>query len=309
MLIEETLKVIQEMNALGIVMTFRQIYYRLVAKLIIENTLPQYKYLNKVITDARYEGIIPFDAIVDDKRVPSVSRYYYEEVEGHIDYTFDRIGNAINEFSYYKWLGQDYYVEVWVEKQALFRLFKKVTDKRGVTLVACGGYPSVSLLNTSAQRISNEAYNRGTNNIVILYFGDFDPTGQHIPQNIQEKFIEEFMLEFEWYDVALTKEQIELHELPPMPVKKTDTRHASFVAKHGKKSAVELDALDPVVLQDTVDDAILEFFDNDIYEDNRNKQNKINKKLKETYDEFREEMERTKLLFKEKYFGEEKDDQ
>jgi hypothetical protein len=55
--------------------------------------------------------------------------------------------------------------------------------------------------------------------------------------------------------IALTPEQIAEHNLPPAPAKKTDTRAAGFVAKHGDLS-VELDALPPNVLQALVRDGI-----------------------------------------------------
>ena len=55
---------------------------------------------------------------------------------------------------------------------------------------------------------------------------------------------------------ALTADQIKKYRLPPMPVKMSDARADSFLEEHGDR-AVELDALDPNLLQTTVRKAIV----------------------------------------------------
>jgi hypothetical protein len=57
--------------------------------------------------------------------------------------------------------------------------------------------------------------------------------------------------------IALTADQIKEYKLPPMPVKRSDARAEGFMAEHGDKS-VELDALDPNLLQETVEKSIRE---------------------------------------------------
>jgi len=49
-------------------LTLRQIYYRLVSKLVIKNTISQYKYLSRILEDARKDGLIPYKAIEDRTR-------------------------------------------------------------------------------------------------------------------------------------------------------------------------------------------------------------------------------------------------
>lgn len=55
--------------------------------------------------------------------------------------------------------------------------------------------------------------------------------------------------------IGLSKEQIKQYNLPPNPTKLTDTRAKAYIAEHGK-TCWEVDALQPEVLTDIVEDAI-----------------------------------------------------
>ena len=46
-------------------LTLRQIYYQLVAALIIENSLKEYKRLSRVLSNARIEGLVPWASMED----------------------------------------------------------------------------------------------------------------------------------------------------------------------------------------------------------------------------------------------------
>ena len=65
--------------------------------------------------------------------------------------------------------------------------------------------------------------------------------------------------------LLLTAEQVEAYSLPPAPAKRSDSRAAAFIAKHGDR-AVELDALPPNVLQDLVREALEENVDKSEWE-------------------------------------------
>ena len=66
--------------------------------------------------------------------------------------------------------------------------------------------------------------------------------------------------------VALNAEQVEEYNLPPQVGKATDSRAASFVARHGRLVQVELDALPPDILRGLYADAIGQFWDMSAYE-------------------------------------------
>ena len=64
--------IIREVNAIfkqyNTKMTLRQVYYRLVAKHIIPNTVSQYKYLSKILVKAREDNEIKHNMIEDRVR-------------------------------------------------------------------------------------------------------------------------------------------------------------------------------------------------------------------------------------------------
>lgn len=223
-------------------LTLRQVYYRLVAAHIIPNTEKAYKALSARLTDARRAGLVDPRRIIDRlRRAERVS--CWEDLRGFLE--------AVREgYRREKWTSQPVAVEVWCEKDALAGVLEPITEEYEVTLYPCRGYNSYSALLEAADRIAETG-----KETVVLYFGDFDPSGQDMPRDIRDRLAADFGVEVDLQLVALTPEQIAEYHLPPAPAKRTDTRAAAFVAKHGDVS-VELDALPPDVLQTLVRDSI-----------------------------------------------------
>ena len=106
----------------------------------------------------------------------------------------------------------------------------------GIPVLALGGYSSQTYVDDvawDAQRQGRDA--------ILLYAGDFDPSGEDIDRDFEERS--------DCWDevirVALTAGQVRQFGLPPNPGKATDSRAAGFIARHGALVLVELDALDP----------------------------------------------------------------
>jgi len=95
---------------------------------------------------------------------------------------------------------------------------------------------------------------------VVLYFGDFDPSGIDIERDLSARLGRYKAGEFIVHRVALTKDQIVKYSLPPMPVKRSDARANNFVASYGDVS-VELDAIDPNTLKLMVAQSIASYID------------------------------------------------
>jgi hypothetical protein len=93
----------------------------------------------------------------------------------------------------------------------------------------------------------------------VLYFGDFDPSGEDMVRSLQER-LEQLGAEPEIRKWALTPDDVERYQLPPDFTKKTDSRSAKFVAKHGDIS-VELDALPIDVLRARIIEEVEERLD------------------------------------------------
>jgi len=96
---------------------------------------------------------------------------------------------------------------------------------------------------------------------VLIYAGDFDPTGEDVDRDFVER-VGEFD---EVRRIALSAEQVDEYDLPSLPGKETDSRAAAFEARHGRLVQVELDALDPDDLRDLYAAAIADYWAGDAF--------------------------------------------
>jgi hypothetical protein len=238
-------------------MTLRQLYYRFVALDILENKESQYSYLGEAVKEARIAGTIPWEWVEDRTRSADAGDHPEQEPDAHYRSWLDAFKNCASQYHRPRWEGQDTYVEVWVEKEALAGVFESVCRDLKVVSFPNRGYTSVTLLKEAADRL--RAADAG-GEPVILYFGDFDPSGQDIERNIRDKLNGTFGVPVRVERVALTREQIDERRLPPQPAKSSDSRYEDFVEEHGD-IAVELDALPPEDLRQMVRDAVGEYFD------------------------------------------------
>jgi len=213
-------------------MTVRQVYYRLVATQVVENTKGRYKAVVRALVAARQEGIIPWAWIEDRLRRPrKVSMW--RDVSAFAE-------TARRAYRRNVWATQDQVVEMWLEKDALSGIFEDILDEYGVTLNVGRGYDGWSSIRNAAMRSPD----------IILYFGDFDPSGRDMVRSLIER-IGFFGTRPQIEICAILREDIEDYDLPPDFTKVTDSRQAAFVAEHGDIS-VELDALPLAVLQDRI---------------------------------------------------------
>lgn len=155
--------------------------------------------------------------------------------------------------------GQETYVELWVEKQALAGVLEPLGHEFHVTFMANKGYSSQSAMRDAAMRIKRRVSTMTTATVkarpVVLYLGDHDPSGKDMPRDIALR-LKTFGVERLSVDViALTTPQVKEYDPPPNPAKITDPRAKGYIAEFGDKSW-ELDALPPRDLQQLVRRAI-----------------------------------------------------
>lgn len=67
-LIDTANSIISEYDADGYDLTLRQLYYQLVARGYIENTMNSYKRVGNIINDARLSGLIDWYSVTDRTR-------------------------------------------------------------------------------------------------------------------------------------------------------------------------------------------------------------------------------------------------
>jgi len=252
-------------------LTLRQVFYRLVAAQVLANTRSEYNQLSDKLARAREQGEIPWDSIVDLTREPIAPSTWAD---------LGAFAETVRQaFRLEVWERQPAYLEVWLEKQALSELFRRVCDPYAVRLMVGRGYSSATFLFDGAGHLEKMA---GQRPVRVCYFGDFDPSGEDIFRDVRER-LARYGAEVDCERLALSLAQIEEYDLPPAMAKKTDTRTPGFVARHGDV-AVELDALPPDALEKLVEAAILETLDLSEFEATRAEEQELQVELDEWAD-------------------------
>jgi hypothetical protein len=245
--IARMVQIIEDYQQQNLRLTARQLYYQFVSRDLIPNTPEEYKKLTALLTAARYAGLVDWEAIEDRGRVPERASDW-PNIAALVD-------SALRSYRLPRWDGQGKYIELWVEKQALAGVLWPLAREFHVTLMVNKGYSSASAMYEAAQRIhaADELEN------FVLYLGDHDPSGEDMVRDIDARLVE-FGVEVHVQKIALTMQQIEKYDPPPNPAKMTDSRAASYCAKHGNESW-EVDALPPNVLTRLIRNAFEDLID------------------------------------------------
>jgi hypothetical protein len=231
-------------NSYSILITLRQLYYRLVAAELIRNNTAEYSTLSSRTAALRREGRFPR---LYDRTRGIMQAGYYADVETALselaeDYRLDRTK------------GQKYQTYLGVEKNALSGLLFEWFDDLGLPIIPLGGYSSESL-----DRAVKAAVRKDGRPANLIYAGDFDASGMDIGRN----FIEQTNCWHHVERIALSPEQIYAMDLTVQAGKSTDSRAPSFIEAYPEiherydfgsdangriPVQVELDAIDPEVL-------------------------------------------------------------
>lgn len=243
-------------------LTNRQLYYQLVSAAIIPNADEIYKRICKFLTDARYAGMIDWEAIEDRGRVPDM----------HAEWANIKqlISSAVYSYRLPRWKDQDTYVELYCEKQAMESVLKPVADKYHIYFGCNKGYSSATMMYDLAQRIIRKM--QQGKKCAVLYLGDHDSSGLDMIRDIKDRIgefvsgganglsYEQIEKLFDVIPLALTTAQVRQYNPPPNPAKITDPRAKKYIAEYGKFSW-ELDALKPEILIKIAEEGILKWLD------------------------------------------------
>ena len=295
-------KILSEYSRRGIVVTLRQLYYQFVSRDIIPNKQTEYKRLGSIINDARLAGLIDWDLMQD--RTRNLEKLAHWDTPGGV------IESAAHSYHRDLWEGQDNYVEVWVEKDALLSVIERPCNEWDVPFFACRGYTSQSEMWSAGQRLLGKI--REGRNAKIIHLGDHDPSGVDMTRDIESRlrmFISHHRLRdyakaipqkdnetegdfltrvgkqdydscLEVNRVALNMDQVREYNPPPNPAKITDSRAGGYVAEHGDESW-ELDALGPDVLIELIETTVQEYLDVDLWQEKKSQQEEERKVLNE----------------------------
>jgi len=262
-------QVVREVNSIlneyTIRLTIRQIYYRLVSKLLIPNTRSSYGGLDKILVRARERGHIDWRRIEDRSRqVLGTGDWGFSNIKEFMDYLERRFKQSGDYYTKPLWENQDKTVLVALEKDALSRLFTEVTDPYRVKVFPTRGYGSFTYVKNMAEGIE------GDKETIVLYFGDFDPSGRDIERDLTDRLNDYGAENITVERIALTETQIKELNLPPRPedsetLLKLERDPRTKV--YGMEYAVELDAIEPTMLQDIIKKAVSQHIDRDLWDE------------------------------------------
>ncbi|GAI99335.1 unnamed protein product, partial [marine sediment metagenome] len=147
----------------------------------------------------------------------------------------------------------------WLEKDALFTPITEIAGRYRVKVYAARGYSSFTAVYEAAQDIDGVMPTR------VLQLTDFDPSGEDMVRDLEDRLTRYGAADFELTKIALTSDQVKTLGLPPMPAKKSDPRYERFAQSFGDQ-VVELDAIPPDELERIVSTAIEALIDQDAWQ-------------------------------------------
>lgn len=277
----------------GLSLTLRQLYYQFVARGLVANNQRSYDRLGSIISDARLAGEFDWDHIVD--RTRSLQKLPTWGSPAAL------VADAAKQFRTDLWAPQKRRVEVWIEKDAAIGVIERICDLNHVPYFSCRGYTSSTEMWNAANRVGE--YLRNGEQTLLLHIGDHDPSGLDMTRDINDRlrtfistdWANEFMgfgthtrggirhsmlnhmsaagntglsdhdVPWQVKRIALTVEQIEQYQPPPNYAKQSDSRFDAYMAATGLDESWELDALDPYVMEQLIQDEIDAFRDDEIF--------------------------------------------
>lgn len=158
----------------------------------------QFGKIEDVINRCRREGILPVDFVAEeDARAFSG---VHVPTEGSVDATLKwMMSDVLEGHRYYTpdwWVGEDYYIQILVEKIDLKTVFKGVTERYHAPIANAKGWSSI-LQRAEYSRRFKEAEDRGMQ-CVLIYCGDHDPDGLRISDTIRKNL--EQIKDVKWGD-------------------------------------------------------------------------------------------------------------
>jgi len=270
-------RILCEYAAQGYDLTLRGLYYKFIARDLFpddrkwiqrkrdkkwirdpsgtKNAQPNYKWLGDKVSDARLAGLISWDHIIDMTRRLSGLRQY--------DTPEDAVVSLSSTYHIDMWKNQPYYVEAWVEKDAMVNVLRPACNIWDVPYCSTRGYTSQSSCHEAAQRLiaAGQLHEDG---VVILHLSDHDPSGIDMARDLQDRLKMFRCGPIQFRRIALTFDQVEERSPPPSPAKLTDPRAAGYIERFGDESW-ELDALEPQDIDTLIRDEVMAVVDMDIW--------------------------------------------
>jgi len=228
----------------GLVPTLRQVFYALAVAKVVSKDDSGFKRVGTALARAREEGTYPWEGLVDPLReVRRVTMW------SSVD---EFLTERCSEYCLDKWSAQPLRVELWSEKEALAGALEPIAMELEVPFLVARGYASVTAKHAAVERFEDGQPT------VILYVGDFDPSGLDMSQGA-ERWIREQLGEsghVTFTRVAVTEADFRSGRYPTLAVNDNDARAAAYRELYGKE-LMETEALPARELRARVRQAVL----------------------------------------------------
>ena len=244
-------------------LSVRNLFYQLLTDdgsgAMVDKLEGSYAKVGRLKTQLCRDRTIPWGYFTDSSRISYDNGGY----EGLDDPEFTR--RCMNLYRRNVWTNTGIYPQLWVESRSLYPTLAGTAREWGVSLYPSGGMSSDSFVYGAAV----EAVHMKCDEMVVVYVGDYDPSGLQIAKTLETKLTEHLDYAAEDFDleapeltfwrVAITAQQIIDHDLPTKPVKSTQSR-----AKYDIEQTVEAEAMPPDILRGIVADAFEPMLDKEV---------------------------------------------
>jgi hypothetical protein len=224
----------------------RAVCYRLFTMGLIDSMAKnETNRVSAQLTYAREQGLIPWAWVVDETRDAETGWVGWENPEA-----FRR--NALATYRRDHWAYQAKHIEIWSEKGTVRGTIEPVLQEFGIAFRVMHGYASSTAIHQAAQEslASDKEW-------LVLYVGDWDPSGLHMSEVDLPARLGEYGGSIEVERVALRFDDVRHGDLPSFATetKRFDPRWRWYRDRYGER-CWELDALSPNRLRDRLADAI-----------------------------------------------------
>jgi hypothetical protein len=231
---------------------------------IYQNVKNDYQRLSGLLVDARIKGMIPWDAMQDDKnddpvfmpdRVPAQPAAYindwneYEPIRIEFPESFPDFNTYLSEINIEpapiapRFVSQSHRLVVVIEKATSRDQLKNICERYGADLLVFSGQLSLTRVNDVVKMAREEG-----KPIALFYISDLDCAGWYMPQSFFRRIQDIYPSDdHRVFRVALTRDQAKEKNLPPAfdleDKGYSDEMKTNFRRLSGSDTCIELDAL------------------------------------------------------------------
>ena len=261
--------------------TLRFLYYRIIEEsgLSLPHTKNTYDSFIRTLTRTRKDfhnsNYDTFrELIIDDTRNRTIEHFHdWDEVTEESLKTYVKVGLT----EYRRLYPYDKYLEVWFEDDGSYQMYRHIPKRYRISTECLGGNLITNSVYGIVGRIRSRALAKNLDDIIILYCGDFNPSGNRKIYNLQSA-ITDFGLNVQVYKILVTKPQIMKYNILPDPDSpKTEERIQKakrdplirwFIEKYGSDIYdVNAQALSLDLTENLISTAIEHFVDTSILDE------------------------------------------